>query len=86
MLTVVSKMLHLTAPDLALFGEKDYQQLTLIRAMVNDLDMNVEVAGVPTVREPDGLAVSSRNRYLDETRAARGAGTAPRPGRRGEGR
>jgi pantoate--beta-alanine ligase len=66
-LTVVSKMLHLTAPDMALFGEKDYQQLTLIRAMVTDLDLDVEIVGVPTVRERDGLALSSRNRFLDET-------------------
>ena len=71
-LTVVSKLLHLTAPDLALFGEKDYQQLTLIREMVCDLDMDVDIVPVPTVREPDGLAMSSRNRYLspDERRAA----------------
>jgi pantoate--beta-alanine ligase len=66
-LTVVSKMLHLTAPDLALFGEKDYQQLTLIREMVCDLDMDVDIVPVQTVREADGLALSSRNRYLSET-------------------
>jgi len=63
-LTVVLKLLQLTRPDLAFFGEKDYQQLTLIRAMVRDLDVPVEVVAVPTVREPDGLAMSSRNRYL----------------------
>ncbi len=65
MLTVVAKLLHITAADIALFGEKDYQQLTLIRSMVDTLDFPVRVVGVPTVRESDGLAMSSRNRYLD---------------------
>jgi pantoate--beta-alanine ligase len=63
-LTVVLKLLNLTRADLAYFGEKDYQQLTLIRGMVADLDVPVRVVGVPTVREYDGLALSSRNRFL----------------------
>ncbi|GLI03501.1 pantoate--beta-alanine ligase [Phytohabitans aurantiacus] len=65
-LTVVLKLLQLTRPDFTFFGEKDYQQLTLVKRMVRDLDVPVEVIGVPTVREVDGLALSSRNRYLSD--------------------
>jgi len=64
MLTVVAKLFLLTRADLALFGEKDYQQLTLVKRMARDLEIPVQVRGVPTVREVDGLALSSRNRYL----------------------
>lgn len=71
MLLVVAKFLHLIRPDATYFGEKDYQQLTLVRAMARDLELGLDIVGVPTVREDDGLARSSRNIFLD-------------PGQRGE--
>jgi pantoate--beta-alanine ligase len=64
--TVVAKLFNITKPHLAVFGQKDYQQLTVISRMVRDLNMDLHILGVPTYREPDGLAMSSRNSYLNK--------------------
>jgi pantoate--beta-alanine ligase len=90
--TVVLKLFHIIQPDIAFFGQKDAQQSVIIRKMVEDLNLNVKIRVLPTIREPDGLAMSSRNVYLSENerRAAlilsRGLAEARRMFRGGERR
>ncbi len=69
--TIVTKLFNILDPDVAVFGQKDYQQLAVVRRMTRDLNFDVEIVGVPTVRESDGVAMSSRNRYLTEDERAR---------------
>ena len=84
-LTVVLKLFHLVRPDVAVFGEKDAQQLALVRRLVADTDLGLTIEPVPTVRDPDGLAISSRNRYLSAADRER-ALTLPRALRAGQAR
>jgi pantoate--beta-alanine ligase len=72
--TVVAKLLNITQPNIAIFGEKDYQQLLIIRRMVADLNLPVDIVGLPTVREPNGLAMSSRNRQLSAEERTQASG------------
>ena len=83
--TVVCKLFNIVAPDVAYFGQKDAQQVVVIRRMVRDLDLPVRIATVPTVREPDGLALSSRNARLGAEDRERALALRAGPGRRARG-